>query len=202
MSKQISKSTENKKKKKNALFSSAYELFVTKGFNETAINDIVKKAGVAKGTFYLYFRDKNDLLDKIILKKSSVVLKEAYEKTLAVAHEDFTESVVFFANEVITYLEDDVLLLRIIHKNLSWGLFRKALADSEQYRDMELIYNRFVLALKDHQGIVDEQEVEKMLFIIIELVGSVCYSAIILKEPAPIDEMKHLLYSMIRKMLS
>ena len=43
---------ENKKKKKEALFRTAYELFTTKGINSTAISDIVEKAGVAKGTFY------------------------------------------------------------------------------------------------------------------------------------------------------
>ena len=39
---------ENKKKKKEALFRTAYELFTTKGINSTAISDIVEKAGVAK----------------------------------------------------------------------------------------------------------------------------------------------------------
>lgn len=48
---------ENKKKKKEALFRTAYELFTTKGINSTAISDIVEKAGVAKGTFYLYCKD-------------------------------------------------------------------------------------------------------------------------------------------------
>lgn len=202
MSEQNSKSVENKKKKKNALFSSAYELFITKGFHETAISDIVKKAGVAKGTFYLYFRDKNDLLDKIILKKSSNVIKNAYNKTLETQHDNFVETVIYFADDVIASLEKDVLLLKVIHKNLSWGLFRKALTDNDQYKDMEAVYISFVNALKSHQGIVDEEEVKKMLFLIIELVGSVCYSAIVLKEPAPIGEMKGVLFNMIRKMLS
>ena len=37
------------------------KLFTTKGINSTAISDIVEKAGVAKGTFYLYFKDKYDI---------------------------------------------------------------------------------------------------------------------------------------------
>lgn len=47
-----------KQKKKDALFNTAFELFTTKGTNQTTISDIVNKAGVAKGTFYLYFKDK------------------------------------------------------------------------------------------------------------------------------------------------
>ena len=57
----MGKIDENKKKKKETLFNSAYELFITKGINSTAISDIVEKAGVAKGTFYLYFKDKYDI---------------------------------------------------------------------------------------------------------------------------------------------
>ena len=58
----MGKVDENKKKKKEALFNTAYELFTTKGINATAISDIVEKAGVAKGTFYLYFKDKYDII--------------------------------------------------------------------------------------------------------------------------------------------
>ena len=43
------------------LFSTtAFELFTTKGLTKTTISDIVDQAGVAKGTFYLYFKDKYD----------------------------------------------------------------------------------------------------------------------------------------------
>lgn len=40
-----------KQKKKDALFNTAFELFTTKGTNQTTISDIVNKAGVAKGYF-------------------------------------------------------------------------------------------------------------------------------------------------------
>jgi len=42
------------------------ELFATKGYEKTSINDIVKKVGVAKGTFYYYFKSKEELLDRMI----------------------------------------------------------------------------------------------------------------------------------------
>ena len=47
-----------KQLKRDALMSSAFDLFTTQGFTETTIRDIVTRAGVAKGTFYLYFKDK------------------------------------------------------------------------------------------------------------------------------------------------
>ena len=49
----VSKVEENKKKKETSLYRAAYELFMKNGINDTSINEIVKKAGVGKGTFYL-----------------------------------------------------------------------------------------------------------------------------------------------------
>ena len=66
----------NKRQKENSLYDAAYELFITKGINNTAISDIVKHAGVGKGTFYLYFKNKHDILDKIIIRKSYEILQE------------------------------------------------------------------------------------------------------------------------------
>ena len=43
----MGKVDENKKKKKEALFNTAYELFTTKGINATAISDIVEKADIS-----------------------------------------------------------------------------------------------------------------------------------------------------------
>ncbi|MCT4542465.1 MAG: TetR/AcrR family transcriptional regulator [Vallitalea sp.] len=195
----MSKVSENKKQKKNAIFSSAYELFTTKGFDKTAINDIVKKAGVAKGTFYLYFRDKNQILDSIILKKSSVIIKEAFQYSIDKRKDNITDSIICFTDYIIEYLKDNIILLKLIHKNLSWGLYRKAINESEISNDMDEIYNSFIDILKNNN--IETEDVDKALFLLIELIGSTCYSSIVLNEPASIDEMKPILFNMIRKMI-
>jgi len=43
----------------------AMELFAKKGFDKTTVDEIVAKAGVAKGTFYLYFKSKDDLIKEL-----------------------------------------------------------------------------------------------------------------------------------------
>lgn len=48
-----------------ALVESAGALFVSKGVEATTVDDIAEAAGVAKGTFYHYFRSKSDLLDAL-----------------------------------------------------------------------------------------------------------------------------------------
>ena len=45
-----------------AIRDAANELFLEKGVDETTVDEICEKAGISKGTFYLYFRRKEDLL--------------------------------------------------------------------------------------------------------------------------------------------
>lgn len=194
-----SKSEMNKLKKKKSLCDSAYQLFTTKGINDTAINDIVKGAGVAKGTFYLYFKDKYHIIDLIVLRKSSKVLKEAIEVSMNKEFEEFNDKVIFFVDYIIEYLREDKKLLRLIYKNLSWGIYRKVIAEPLEYNEMKEIAKVFMDNIMSENMCI--MEAEKILFMIIELTSSVCYSSIILEEPDTIDNMKPVLFKTIKKML-
>jgi AcrR family transcriptional regulator len=44
----------------------AQRLFYRKGYEQTSVQDIITKIGIAKGTFYHYFSSKLDLLDAVI----------------------------------------------------------------------------------------------------------------------------------------
>ncbi|MEK3735272.1 MULTISPECIES: TetR/AcrR family transcriptional regulator [Paenibacillus] len=52
--------------RRKELLDTAEKLFTTKGYNETTINDIREAIGIAKGTFYHYFKSKEEILDAII----------------------------------------------------------------------------------------------------------------------------------------
>jgi AcrR family transcriptional regulator len=45
------------------ILNAANALFQTRGFADTTVEEIVRSAGVAKGTFYYYFRTKEDVLE-------------------------------------------------------------------------------------------------------------------------------------------
>ncbi|GAA0733232.1 TetR/AcrR family transcriptional regulator [Clostridium oceanicum] len=191
---------EKKLLKEKRLYQAAYELFILKGINDTSIDDIVKKAGVAKGTFYLYFKNKYDIIDKIVIKKSLSIIKEALKNTIDKGSNDFIKSVLYFTDYIIEYLKNNKRLLKLIYKNLSWGIFRKALINSNQSKEINDIREAFNNAIRKQK--IDEKEFEKRLFMIIELTGTVCYSSIILGEPYPIDEMKECLFDAISKILN
>ncbi|WP_151736128.1 TetR/AcrR family transcriptional regulator ['Paenibacillus yunnanensis' Narsing Rao et al. 2020] len=48
-------------RKTYAILDAAYELFGTRGFYETKISEVAEQAGIAKGTVYLYFKNKEEL---------------------------------------------------------------------------------------------------------------------------------------------
>ena len=52
--------------RRNEIIDIAEELFLKSGYNETAVSDIVKRVGVSQGTFYYYFKSKEEILNVII----------------------------------------------------------------------------------------------------------------------------------------
>lgn len=184
-----------KRKKESELFSAAYELFTTKGMHNTAIDDIVKKAGVAKGTFYLYFKDKYDILNRLILQKSTGVIREALEETEKKSFDTFDDKLLFFMDYIINFFTKNKLMLKLINKNFSWGIYRKAIMKPEQNKEVEIVVKKFIDALTERN--MDLQEAELTLFMVFELVGAVCYSSIILEEPTDIETIKPILFKKV-----
>lgn len=195
----ISRIIKKKQIKEKELLLAAYDLFINNGIEKTSIEDIVKKAGVAKGTFYLYFKDKYDVLNNLILQKSNQIMKDALVETNDLGSEDFRERTLFFIDYIINYLNDNSSLLKLINKNISWGLYRKAIMKPEEYEEVKKVLDIFVKNLTD-EG-MQKEEAEMTLFMIIELVGSVCFTTIILKEPTDISAIKPILFKKILAMI-
>lgn len=190
----------NQIKKKNDLVKAAYDLFATDGINNTAISDIAKKAGVGKGTFYLYFKDKYDILDQIILKKSTELLEEALFSAKSFEFKDSADALIFVTDYILEYLKRNKVLLRILHKNLSVSLYKRVLKDEKNYRELTQVLELYAAKMHEDYG-YSYQESMRLLFIILEMVSSIAYSTIIENEPESIDEIRPILFLSIRKMI-
>ena len=57
----------------------AGQLFYTNGYNSTGINEIIKKAGVAKATLYHHFSSKEDICIAYLQQRHSVFMKSLHE---------------------------------------------------------------------------------------------------------------------------
>ena len=190
----MGKVDENKKKKKEALFNTAYELFTTKGIHATSISDIVEKAGVAKGTFYLYFKDKYDIKNKLIAHKTQALFDSANTALESTHVQGLEEQLTFIIDHIINQMMENTALLNLISKNLVMGALRSALLTGEKSK-MD-IYERFLTLVR--QDRYEYEDVDVMLFTIVELAGSAAYNSILYKEPVPIEEYKPFLYRTVR----
>ena len=73
-------SLKSKKLKKEHIINKAIEFFSNNGFTGTRIDDITDALGIAKGTFYLYFKSKKELLIDCIGQLTTIVVpKEVWE---------------------------------------------------------------------------------------------------------------------------
>src|SRR6266852_5471955 len=52
--------------RRGAIIEAALDEFVARGFTATRIDDIASRAGVAKGTIYLHFKDKESMFEELI----------------------------------------------------------------------------------------------------------------------------------------
>jgi AcrR family transcriptional regulator len=71
----LARIVKNPEVRREELINTALDLFCENGYQNTAVSDIVKKVGVAQGTFYYYFKTKEELINSIIDDYIELVIK-------------------------------------------------------------------------------------------------------------------------------
>lgn len=194
----MSKLEDNKEKKKAALFSAALELFTVKGFEKTTISDIAEKAGIAKGTFYLYFEDKYDLRNRLAAYQVRKLFYQAYEALEASELSDFKNQLIFLINHILQELSENPFLLTFVSQNLTWSTFRNFFEERIDEEDSDF-YEFFQSFLEQSRRYYRYPEF--MLFTVVELVWSTCYSCILFGQPAALKDYKPHLYRSIESIM-
>lgn len=190
-----------KDNKEERLLDEGFKLFTTKGLKNTSIQDIVNKANVAKGTFYLYFKDKYELHDILIMKKSKKLFNDALNSLNKNKVTDFVDQIIYIVDYVIDELVKDPILIQFIAKDLAWGVFNKTILElySREEAEEDGLVSLFLTGVEENNIKLDNPQVS--LFMIIELVSSTCFTSILYSEPLPIKEYKPFLHKEIKKIL-
>lgn len=174
--------------KKRRILETAYTLFKTKSVNATAVDDVVKAAGIARGTFYLYFKDKTDLLDQIVFLKSTESMKALVsdvERRIGDDSMDFISGCRLFLDMYIDFLQAHKDVLTVVEKNLSACLKTfPSFFDSEAAAQYMKITERFIA----NGFTVDDAH--KTVYIVVDMVGSVCSDAILYERPFALNEIR------------
>lgn len=71
-------------KRRLEIIMTAHRLFITKGYDETSVDEIIAEMGIAKGTFYYHFKSKEELLESVI----DMMINSETEKAKMIATAD------------------------------------------------------------------------------------------------------------------
>lgn len=197
----MGKIEDKKKIKKEALLDSALQLFTEKGIAETSVSEIAKHAMMAKGTFYLYFKDKYEIRDCLIARQTHLIFQRAHRELARVFENNMPERVeddiIYLVENVIDQFTEEPEILRFISKNLSWGIFSNIrIKDMDNQNCMDI----FDAILQRSDKVYRQKEL--MIYMIVELLNSTCYNVILNHEPVEIDELKKDLILTIRGILT
>jgi len=72
----MEKSDDPKYRKQQRILNAAADLFVRYGYRKTSMDDVARQAGVAKGTLYLYFKTKADLMVQVVVLEKKRFIAE------------------------------------------------------------------------------------------------------------------------------
>lgn len=181
----MDKITKKKNEKYTKILDTALGLFEKNGTHLVSIDEIVKGAGVAKGTFYLYFKDRYDLISTLIIEKASKYMSLLNDEYKPRDFGDVSTSVRHYIEYISDFLQKNKTLCILIEKNLNTCV--NAVAQTKEGPIKEL-YEKIFSELINCG--VSEAEARAKLYLYIELIVSSCCNAIIRETPYTIEELK------------
>ena len=95
---------DKKMSKEVKIIKAALEVFKEKGYEKSTIRDIMSRTEFGLGTFYLYFKNKQDLKEQIILDKAMDLVVHAENKCI---HTDSVERYICFLNYICLLYTSD-----------------------------------------------------------------------------------------------
>ncbi|MRN53237.1 TetR/AcrR family transcriptional regulator [Paenibacillus monticola] len=109
--------------RRNELLDAAMQLFNEKGYEQTSVSDIVKKVGVAQGTFYYHFKSKDEMVNAACERALAVRIEEV-EKTVEHAQWGAPEKLTRIFTEAFPP-ERDEAMFDYLHKEDNSSLHQK-----------------------------------------------------------------------------
>jgi len=151
----------------NELLDIAQGLFFQKGYENTPVNDIIEQAGVAKGTFYHYFKSKGELLDKLVDRWSRATLdrvSKLVERQDINALEKLNKFFITIRDYKLENLELMKMLMKVMYRDENLIMRYKMLQQSLKWLTPE-----FVKIIKQgieegHFNPADEVETAELIF--------------------------------------
>ena len=132
---------QNKAENRTALLKAARAVFAEMGYGAASVRDIVRRTDLASGTFYNYFKDKDEIFEAVVGELTGEILKR-HQNGRAKA----TTADEFFRLSFAVYFEfvvEDAELLALARKNFT---AIRTLLDKPDVRALALALNNDIRA--------------------------------------------------------
>ena len=185
--------------KKAKIMDSAIRVFQKKGLEKTSVRDIMRESGFGLGTFYLYYADKNDLKEQIVLNLAMEIITSAENYC---SEEDPIERYISFVDYIIDYLIANPFELELLSSNITWAMYRE-IENDKRLKEADSTL-KFILSKYENlfSKVYTESQQLYILAITLEIVMSTCKSAVMEESILSIDEMKPVLFAVIGKIFN
>ena len=177
----MGKRDDNSRRQREAITSAAVSVFSKKGFHQASVEEIARRAGVGKGTIYLYFDNKSQLF--------AAAVAEGIESIIAELRAELESDLPFpqhlerlLKKNVSLYLEYGDLT-RIFSNELSSGLERKARNGIEQVRDRYIDFIAETLAEGHRRGYIRGIDFRLAAIGMVGMLDSLCSHQLKNREP-------------------
>lgn len=177
---------------------SAYECITRHGLSGTTISEICTKANVAKGTFYLYFNDKDDIARSLNRRIIQELIHDSYAEVLTNPRQELVDNLLVMANYLIDRFERDHELLKIIKHDFTWPISE---GDLYNEKGQSIITGYLSIRSYSMQSHRPTSEVLSVIYCIVCMIINVSYDTIIEHNPASMKTMRPVLNNIIETLI-
>lgn len=108
--------------RKKELIKIAYDLFITKGYENTSVDEIIAIAGIAKGTYYYHFESKEQMLEEVV----NMMIDTSIERAKQIVQSDLKlEEKLVYTILALRVTPEEQSVQDIIHKKENILLHKK-----------------------------------------------------------------------------
>ena len=186
-----------KEERRKEIIRAAAELFAQQGYEKTTVSQIVKKVGVAQGTFYLYFDSK----EHVRMGVYEAIVNEVFEKGLEIKTlaADPLKKIELFLLAGVDTMKRHQDLARVIHRDVSC----EAIYDEESRNMHRKLVGPLGEILREgmDSGVFAKADPTITAYLLIGLVDRISSSAILWEEPAPLEQITPVIMDFVRRAL-
>lgn len=168
-----------KSERRQQILTVARDVFARRGYHQTTIDDIALQAGVARGTFYLYFEDKravfSDLIDRFASQLTMAIVRIVTDDAQRPVFEQVRENI------------RAIIATCLMERSMTKILFTDAVGidpafDRKLFAFYDTVVQLLAESLKDGQalGIVDDGEPRVLAYLTIGALKELLYQAVTL----------------------